>query len=146
MGKTFAYDVTTPWEDPYDSPEERRAFPRAPVNFDATIGVTEHGGRRFVGPGRVRDIGLSGVAVLTKHRLLRAMTVEIAIPATSAPPGMCLPDTFRGFAKVMYVAPQSERVSLAGLQLDESFSLNMEFVSFVNHVHREVASSLRNVS
>lgn len=128
------YDVNAKWVDPFEQHEERRTASRFSVR-DLTLSLAVEdavGNGQLVGPGLVKNISHSGAYIVTKHSLSPSQRVSLAIPASTCPAHMCLPEIFFGDAKVLRVEPKGEKQRGVALRFREAFSQSMEFALFID--------------
>lgn len=130
------YDVDATWDDPYDHLQERRESERFDFRIKMSIAVNHDGSRsRLVGPGIVRNISLTGVSVVTKHRLVPGQRITLAIPTKRFKLAEILPAYFMGTADVVRVERREDGTIRAAIKFGESFTQNMDFSVFIRSLY-----------
>ena len=135
MRRETPYDINAKWDDPCDHRDERRGFGRFRTRLKMKIAVHREDIKgRMIGPGIVRDLSVNGASVITKHELAPGAFMSVTIPTDACPDGMCLPRTFRGPARVLWVTPEGENTIRVGLAFGDRISQDMEFAVFVDYL------------
>jgi hypothetical protein len=141
MPQRIAYDVSTPWDDPFEKQPERRQNGRHGFDTVIQIRVQRPGDSRpLVGPARSEDLSLTGLSALTKHDLRLGQIVTLSIPTEDLGAELCLPDAFIGPAHVVRVTPVESRLVQAAFKFGDGLRSNMDFAIFINALHQRRAS------
>lgn len=129
------YVVNQPWDDPFDHLSERRRAARFPYRTKLIItAATSDGRRRLVGPGIMMDLSLSGVKVITKHKVEIGQHVGLELRTEPVAHDACMPDAFKGSAVVVRSIPGPGRRSEVALSFNDDLALNMEFALYVDRL------------
>lgn len=128
------YDVDAKWDDPCEKQQERRQSYRFPAEFqfDIAARIPEQEGH-MVGPGRLKDLSLTGARLVTKHRLRENQSVYVRFRTRECPDTLALPRKITGVARVVRVSNKGGRSREVALRFDDDLASSMPFAVFVNH-------------
>ena len=133
-----AYDVNADWEDPCEPVEDRRGAVRFAAHRMLDIAVrSKKADGHMIGPGKLKDLSMSGAGLVTKHRLRENDRVQLRINTEDCPRELALPRNFVGSARVVHVRKKGGRSRHVALQFNESLTDSMEFAVFINHLHQQ---------
>ncbi len=132
------YDVNAEWDDPCDHVEDRRGAVRFNTQrlFDIAVRARKKEGH-LVGPGKIKDLSLTGASLVTKHDLRPNQRVHLRISTSDCPRDLALPRNFIGTANVVHVNTKGGRSRQVALQFGDTLTESMEFAVFINHLHQQ---------
>lgn len=129
----ISYDVKTPWDDPTERRSDRRYDRRftVPLRLAVAASAPEQSGR-LVGPGKVRDLSLTGAALVTKHCLQPEQRVDVQFPTEMCPDSMGLPTSFVGSARVVRSTDRGRGKQDVAVAFGEELINNIEFAMYID--------------
>lgn len=111
---------------------EKRLFERVKACVKLTLGVcTSLGSVGAERPALTRDVSRGGIACTTQHRLRVGDRVEVAIETRGCPDALGLPETLRGFARVLRVDRKTNHTGVVALRFEDELPNTMEFGFFM---------------
>jgi len=129
----YVFDTNVAWDDPTERRQERRSADRfrVPLRVSLTAPVPDRPGK-LVGPGKIRDLSMTGASLLTKHKLAPDARVDVSFSTEMCPDAMMLPQEFAGSARVVRSIDCGNGKSDVAIAFGDALTENIQFAMYVD--------------